>query len=168
MPDRIRNVLFLCTGNSARSIIAEAVLNHLSAGRFRAYSAGSHPRGEVHPMTLEVLAREGYSTEGLRSKSWQEFSGPDAPVMDFVFTVCDRAAKEPCPVWPGQPITAHWGFADPAAVEGTHTEQMRAFWQAEREISNRLRQFASLPVASLDRLALEHHVRDLGQDTSEV
>ena len=166
MTERIRNVLFLCTANSARSIIAEAVLTHLSGGRFRAFSAGSHPRGEVHPMALEVLEKAGYPVAGLNSKSWDAFSAEGAPEMDFVFTVCDKTAGASCPVWPGRPVTAHWGFADPAAVGGSHTEQLRAFWQAEREISNRIKQFVNLPVASLDRIALQHTVRDLGTGTS--
>lgn len=166
MTERIRNVLFLCTANSARSIIAEAVLTHLSGGRFRAFSAGSHPRGEVHPMALEVLEKAGYPVAGLNSKSWDAFTAEGAPEMDFVFTVCDKAAGASCPVWPGRPVTAHWGFADPAAVGGSHTEQLRAFWQAEREISNRIKQFVNLPVASLDRIALQHTVRDLGAGTS--
>ena len=166
MSDRIFNVLFLCTANSARSIIAEAVLTHLSGGRFRAFSAGSHPRGEVHPMALEVLEKAGYPVAGLNSKSWDAFTAEGAPEMDFVFTVCDKAAGASCPVWPGRPVTAHWGFADPAAVGGSHTEQLRAFWQAEREISNRIKQFVNLPVASLDRIALQHTVRDLGTGTS--
>ncbi|MCB1963623.1 MAG: arsenate reductase ArsC [Rhodocyclaceae bacterium] len=166
MTERIRNVLFLCTANSARSIIAEAVLTHLSGGRFRAFSAGSHPRGEVHPMALEVLEKAGYPVAGLNSKSWDAFTAEGAPEMDFVFTVCDKAAGASCPVWPGRPVTAHWGFADPAAVGGSHTEQLRAFWQAEREISNRIKQFVNLPVASLDRIALQHTVRDLGTGTS--
>ena len=166
MTERIRNVLFLCTANSARSIIAEAVLTHLSGGRFRAFSAGSHPRGEVHPMALEVLEKAGYPVAGLNSKSWDAFTAEGAPEMDFVFTVCDKAAGASCPVWPGRPVTAHWRFADPAAVGGSHTEQLRAFWQAEREISNRIKQFVNLPVASLDRIALQHTVRDLGTGTS--
>ena len=166
MTERIRNVLFLCTANSARSIIAEAVLTHLSGGRFRAFSAGRHQRGEVHPMALEVLEKAGYPVAGLNSKSWDAFTAEGAPEMDFVFTVCDKAAGASCPVWPGRPVTAHWGFADPAAVGGSHTEQLRAFWQAEREISNRIKQFVSLPVASLDRIALQHTVRDLGTGTS--
>ena len=166
MTERIRNVLFLCTANSARSIIAEAVLTHLSGGRFRAFSAGSHPRGEVHPMALEVLEKAGYPVAGLNSKSWDAFTAEGAPEMDFVFTVCDKAAGASCPVWPGRPVTAHWGFADPAAVGGSHTEQLRAFWQAEREISNRIKQFVNLPVASLDRIALQHTVRDLGAGAS--
>lgn len=162
MSDKIYNVLFICTGNSARSIIAEAVLNKLGAGRFHAFSAGSHPRGSVHPMTLRVLAEQGYETAALRSKGWDEFAGPGAQTMDFIFTVCDKAAGEVCPAWPGQPITAHWGFADPAAVEGDDAPQHRAFAQIEFEIATRLRHLMSLPIASLDRLSLQNELRALG------
>jgi arsenate reductase len=139
----MRNVLFLCTGNSARSIIAEALLNHVSAGRFRAFSAGSHPKGQVHPLALELLRRMQLPTSGLRSKSWDEFAATDAPRMDFVFTVCDNAANEVCPIWPGQPITAHWSIADPAAVEGTQEERERAFDLAYRDLDARIRNFVS-------------------------
>ncbi|WP_374515898.1 arsenate reductase ArsC [Niveibacterium sp.] len=162
MSDKSYNVLFICTGNSARSIIAEAVLNKLGDGRFHAFSAGSHPRGSVHPMTLRVLAEQGYETAALRSKGWDEFAGPGAPTMDFIFTVCDKAAGEGCPAWPGQPITAHWGFADPAAVEGDDAQQHRAFAQVEFEIATRLRHLMSLPIASLDRLSLQNELRALG------
>ncbi len=157
------NVLFLCTGNSARSIIAEVVLNELGKGRFTAYSAGSHPRGEVNPMALEVLQAQGYDTSSLSSKGWELFARPEAPVMDFVFTVCDQAAGEVCPVWPGQPVTAHWGFADPAAVEGDRERRLRAFRLAQNQIVNRIRLFASLPIDRLDRLALKHEVEAIGR-----
>jgi arsenate reductase len=162
MTDRIYNVLFICTGNSARSILAEAVMNHLGRGRFRAYSAGSFPRGEVHPMTLEVLRSEGYDVSTLRSKSWDEFSGVDAPKMDFIFTVCDRAAGESCPAWPGQPITAHWGFPDPAAVTGSHDEVFKAFANIEFQIATRIRLFLSLPIDKIDSLSLQTQLRELG------
>src|SRR5579872_782766 len=147
------NVLFLCTGNSARSILAEALLNYWGKGRFLAYSAGSHPKGEVHPLALEVLRRGHLPTEGLRSKSWDDFATPDAPPLDFVFTVCDRAAQEVCPFWPGQPMTAHWGIKDPAEVEGTLENRMRAFNTAFRELDNRIKIFTSLRLESLDRLS---------------
>jgi arsenate reductase (thioredoxin) len=158
---RVYNVLFLCTGNSSRSIIAESVLNRLGAGRFRTYSAGSFPKGAVHPYTLELLERHDYPTDNLRSKSWDEFAGPDAPRLDFVFTVCDAAAGEACPVWPGQPITANWPFPDPAAVVGTEDERRRAFAETLRMLTNRIRLFVSLPIESLDRLSIENHLRDL-------
>lgn len=163
MNHKVYNVLFLCTGNSARSILAEAILNQLGQGQFRAYSAGSFPRGEVHPLTLEALEQAGFKRDGLRSKSWNEFAGQNAPTMDFVFTVCDQAAGEACPTWPGQPITAHWGFADPAAVQGNMDAQRRAFSKAFIEISNRLRTFLSLPLDKLDRNSLQHEVRELHQ-----
>lgn len=156
-------VLFLCTGNSARSILAEALLNRLGDGRFRAFSAGSHPRGEVHPLVLRLLEEAGFPVDGLRSKSWEEFAGPGAPALDFVFTVCDRAAGEACPVWPGQPVTAHWGVDDPAAVEGTELERLRAFRRAWIELERRIRAFASLRFDALDRLALEREVRSIGR-----
>jgi arsenate reductase len=140
------NVLFLCTGNSARSIMAEALLTHWGRGRFRAYSAGSHPKGQVHPLALETLERSHLSLEGARSKSWNEFSGPGAPAMDFVFTVCGNAAQETCPRWPGQPMTAHWGVDDPAAVEGSREEQVRAFNRALRELEARIKLFTGLPL----------------------
>lgn len=157
------NVLFLCTGNSARSILAEACLNREGRGRFTAYSAGSHPKGEVHPMAIELLKRGNYDTAGLRSKSWDEFAAAGAPKMDFVFTVCDSAAAEACPVWPGQPMTAHWGVPDPAAVEGTDTEKALAFADAYRMLNNRISIFVNLPITSLDRLALEKRLTDIGQ-----
>ncbi|WP_115669262.1 arsenate reductase ArsC [Ciceribacter selenitireducens] len=157
------NVLFLCTGNSARSILAEACLNREGRGRFTAYSAGSHPKGEVHPMAIDLLKRANYDTSGLRSKSWDEFAVPGAPKMDFVFTVCDSAAAEACPVWPGQPMTAHWGVPDPAAVEGTETEKALAFADAYRMLGNRISIFVNLPIASLDRLALQKRVSEIGK-----
>lgn len=157
------NVLFLCTGNSARSIIAEACLNREGRGRFTAYSAGSHPKGDVHPMAIELLKRANYETSGLRSKGWDEFAAPGAPKMDFVFTVCDQAAAEACPVWPGQPMTAHWGVPDPAAVEGTDTEKAIAFADTYRMLNHRISTFVNLPIASLDRLALQRRLTDIGQ-----
>lgn len=160
--DRVYNVLFLCTGNSARSILGEALLNHVEAGRFRAFSAGSTPKGQVHPMGLEVLADAGISIEGLRSKSWEEFAGPDAPTMDFVFTVCDSAAGEACPIWPGQPMTAHWGIEDPAAVEGPEFRQRAAFEDALRFMRNRIAAFASLPLETIDTIALGSKLRGIG------
>lgn len=155
------NVLFLCTGNSARSILAEAALNHDGGGRFRAWSAGSFPKGEVHPMAIEVLATAGYPVDGLRSKSWTEFAQPEAPPIDFVITVCDNAAGETCPVWPGRPITAHWGIEDPAAVEGD--EQRAAFVQALIYMRSRISLFLALSPENIDRLALEAGVRDIGR-----
>jgi protein-tyrosine-phosphatase len=157
------NVLFLCTGNSARSILAEACLNREGRGRFTAYSAGSHPKGEVHPMAIDLLKRANYDVSGLRSKSWDEFAVPGAPQMDFVFTVCDSAAAESCPVWPGQPMTAHWGVPDPAAVEGTDTEKALAFADTYRMLNNRISIFVNLPIASLDRLALQKRISDIGK-----
>ena len=156
------NVLFLCTGNSARSIIAEVLLNRIGCGRFRAFSAGSHPRGEVHPVTLKVLAEAGESTEGLRSKGWDELARPEAAPLDFVFTVCSKAAGEQCPVWPGQPMTAHWGIDDPAAVEGPEAERLRAFHRAYTDLQTRIRLFTSLRLELLDRLALQHEIRRIG------
>jgi protein-tyrosine-phosphatase len=161
--DHVYNVLFLCTGNSARSIFGEALLNHLGGGRFRGYSAGSHPRGEVHPLALEVLAEAGIPTEGLRSKSWDEFAGPDAPQMDFVFTVCDSAAGEACPIWPGHPMTAHWGIEDPAAVEGYDLRRKLAFQDAFRYMRNRVSAFVSLPIAGLDRVSLQTRLHGIGR-----
>ncbi len=158
-----RNVLFLCTGNSARSVMAEALLNHLGQGRFRAFSAGSRPKGELHPQTLEVLELSHLPTQGLRSKSWNEFAGPQAPRLDFVFTVCGSAAKEQCPFWPGHPMSAHWGVDDPAAVEGTLEERRRAFRRALRELDARIRLFVGLPIAALDRLALQEQLQAIGR-----
>ena len=163
MPDRVFNVLFLCTANSARSIIAESILRKDGRGRFRSFSAGSQPKGTVNPFALKVLERAEYPTEGLRSKSWKEFAGADAPVMDFVFTVCDSAAGEACPVWPGQPMTAHWGIEDPAMVEGTDLEKEAAFVKAQRYLKNRIVAFANLPLSSIDRLSLGTRLRDIGQ-----
>jgi arsenate reductase len=162
MTDRVFNVLFLCTGNSGRSILAEAILRKVGADRFNAYSAGSRPKGIVNPFALKELESLGYSTEGLRSKSWDEFSGPNAPVMDFVFTLCDNAARETCPVWPGQPITAHWGIEDPAAVEGTDIQKQAAFVLAARYIKNRISAFTSLPIKSLDKMSLNAKLREIG------
>ncbi|NMM37040.1 MAG: arsenate reductase ArsC [Glaciimonas sp.] len=166
MSDKIYNVLFLCTGNSARSIIAESILNQLGAGRFRAYSAGSHPRGEVHPLTLDLLQRHHYDVSTLRSKSWDEFAEPDAPKLDFVFTVCDQAAGEVCPFWPGQPMTAHWGFADPSQVEGDDATKHKAFNRTHLEITNRIRPLLSLPLDKLDRASLQKHLHEMGQSQS--
>jgi arsenate reductase len=165
--EKIYNTLFICTGNSARSIMAEAILNQFGKDRIRAYSAGSHPRGEVHPLTLKVLTERGYPVEGLRSKGWDEFARPDAPRMDFIFTVCDRAAGEACPAWPGQPITAHWGFADPVAVSGDPATQLKAFSNTQFQIATRIRTFLSLPLARIDRLSLQNQLRQMGQGRSE-
>jgi protein-tyrosine-phosphatase len=160
--DNAYSVLFLCTGNSARSIIAECVLNRLGAGRFHAHSAGSFPKGDVHPYAAELLRRQGYPVGHLRSKSWHEFaSGPD---LDFVFTVCDDAAGEVCPVWPGQPLTAHWGMRDPAAVEGTEAERRLAFADTLRMLTNRIGVLVSLPIRSLDRLSLQKRIEEIGRD----
>ncbi|RZK96846.1 MAG: arsenate reductase ArsC [Methylobacterium sp.] len=163
MPDRVYNVLFLCTGNSARSILAEAMLAKDGKGRFRSFSAGSQPKPEVNPMALQVLHESDYPTEGMHSKSWDEFAKPDAPVMDFVFTVCDNAAGEACPYWPGQPVTAHWGIEDPAAVEGSEIERKTAFVTAQRYLKNRISAFLALPMASLDQVSLSAKVREIGQ-----
>jgi protein-tyrosine-phosphatase len=158
------NVLFLCTGNSARSILAEAALNHLSRGdgRFRAFSAGSHPKGQVHPLALEVLKQNHIPTDGLRSKSWDEFERPDAPPLHFVVTVCDNAAAEVCPIWPGHPSTAHWGIPDPAAVEGTEDEKRKAFADALTVMKRRIDLFASLPLDKLNKLALQEQLKEIG------
>jgi protein-tyrosine-phosphatase len=160
-----KNVLFLCTGNSARSILAEAMMNTLSVsnGKFRAYSAGSHAKGKVNPFALELLRQTHISTAGLRSKSWDEFAKPDAPAMDFVITVCDQAAGEQCPFWPGQPVTAHWGMPDPAEVEGTEDQKRRAFSETANMLRRRIELLASLPFEKLDRLALQGKVRDIGK-----
>jgi arsenate reductase (thioredoxin) len=167
MPDKVFNVLFLCTGNSARSIMAEAILQREATGKFKAFSAGSMPRGEVHPFARELLQNLNYNVSRFRSKSWDEFAGPDAPVMDFVFTVCDEAANEVCPVWPGQPMTAHWGQSDPAAVEGSDVEKRVAFNEAYRMLKNRISIFVNLPMASLDRLSLKGHLDKIGQSEGE-
>ncbi|MGX1309539.1 arsenate reductase [Amorphus suaedae] len=163
MTDTPMNVLFLCTGNSARSILAESILNRDGASRFRAYSAGSQPKGAVHPYALELLERLNFPTEGLRSKSWSEFAEPGAPAMDFVFTVCDQAAAESCPVWPGQPMTAHWGIPDPAAAEGTEAERRLAFADAFRMLNARISLFLALPMASLDQLSLQRQLDRIGK-----
>ncbi|MGE0742080.1 MAG: arsenate reductase ArsC [Hyphomonadaceae bacterium] len=157
------NVLFLCTGNSARSIIAEAVLARLGAGKFRAFSAGSQPKGQVHPEALRLLRRLNFNTDNARSKSWDEFAGADAPPLDFVITVCDNAAGEVCPAWPGQPMTAHWGVPDPAAVEGTDVQVAQAFADAYGRLSNRIAIFAALPFEGLDRLSLQNRLNDIGR-----
>lgn len=163
MDDKVFNVLFLCTGNSARSILAEGLLNELGRGRFRAYSAGSHPKGTVHPLALRELQTLRIPTDGFRSKAWDEFAAPSAPVMDFVFTVCDQAAGEVCPVWPGQPMTAHWGMPDPAAVDGSDEVKARAFRDAAVTLKRRIELLTALPMAALDRLAIQTQVRDIGQ-----
>jgi protein-tyrosine-phosphatase len=157
------NVLFLCTGNSARSVFAESLINRWGQGRFRGYSAGSHPKGEVHPLTLEILRRFNFPTEGLRSKDWNEFATSDAPKMDFVFTVCDKAAAESCPIWPGQPMTAHWGVPDPVAAQGDEVTRMDAFRTAFRELENRIKIFVSLPFDSLDSLRLQQELDAIGR-----
>jgi arsenate reductase len=162
------NVLFLCTGNSARSILAESILNHWGEGRFRGFSAGSHPRGAIHPCALKLLHSLELPTEGLRSKSWDEFATADAPIMDFVFTVCDQAAGESCPVWPGQPITAHWGMPDPAAVTASDVSQWQAFGDTFRALENRIKIFVALPVASPDRLSLARQVQAIGRLRPDV
>ncbi|MEO8019384.1 MAG: arsenate reductase ArsC [Pseudomonadota bacterium] len=163
MTDRPYNVLILCTGNSARSILAEALINHWGRGRFVGYSAGSSPKGTVHPIALELLKHMKLATDGMRSKSWDEFAKPGAPTLDFVFTVCDNAAAEACPVWPGQPMTAHWGVADPAAVEGSDTDKWIAFRQTFRELESRIKIFTSLPIESLDRVKLQERLREIGK-----
>ncbi len=163
MANRIYNVLFLCTGNSARSILAESILSKEGAGRFRTFSAGSYPKGAVHPLALKVLAALDYPHDGFRSKSWDEFAVDGAPVMDFIFTVCDNAAGEACPVWPGHPMTAHWGIEDPAAVEGSDIEKERAFSDAARYMKSRVSAFINLPLASIDKMALGTRLRDIGQ-----
>jgi arsenate reductase (thioredoxin) len=157
------NVLFLCTGNSARSIMAEAILNKVGAGKFRAFSAGSHPKSHVHPEAVRLLQSLGYDTSAFRSKSWSEFADPGAPIMDFVFTVCDNAAGETCPLWPGQPMTAHWGVPDPAAATGNPAEIALAFKHAYRMLNQRIGVFASLPLRSLDHLTLQRKLRDIGR-----
>lgn len=157
------NVLFLCTGNSARSIMAEAILNRDGMGRFNAFSAGSHPKGEVHPYTIELLRKLNYSTTDLHSKSWNELTKDGAPQLDFVFTVCDDAANELCPIWPGQPMTAHWGVPDPAKATGNEAERHLSFADAYRMLNNRIRIFVSLPIASLNRLSLQKKLADIGK-----
>lgn len=162
MTDKIYNVLFLCTGNSARSILAESILQQEGRGRFKAYSAGSQPKGDVNPYALKELAALGYPSTGFSSKSWDVFAEPGAPQMDFIFTVCDSAAGEACPVWIGHPMTAHWGVEDPAAVTGSEAEIQRAFAQAARYLKNRITAFLSLPLQSIDRIALETRLRQIG------
>jgi arsenate reductase (thioredoxin) len=161
--DQLFNVLFLCTGNSARSIIAEAVLNKRGAGTFRAYSAGSQPKGQVHPETIRLLQGLGYDTSGFRSKSWNEFAKPGAPALDFAFTVCDNAAGETCPVWPGQPMTAHWGIPDPAEAKGNAAEIALAFKDAYRMMFQRIGIFTALPLRALDRMSLQSKLKDIGR-----
>ena len=163
MSDPVFNVLFLCTGNTARSILAESILRKEGAGRFHAFSAGSQPKGVVNPFALKVLERLDYPTDGLRSKSWSEYAVTGAPIMDFVFTVCDNAAGETCPVWPGQPMTAHWGIEDPAAVEGTNIEKEAAFVAAFRQLKNRIAAFTQLPLAKLDKMSLGTRLREIGR-----
>ncbi|MGH8173927.1 MAG: arsenate reductase ArsC [Rhodanobacteraceae bacterium] len=165
MSEPTYNVLFLCTGNSARSILAEAILNHVAnrGGRFRAYSAGSFPKAEPNPFALELLRKNHIATDGLRSKPWDEFAGPAAPKLDFVFTVCDQAAGEACPVWPGQPMTAHWGVFDPASVEGSGDDKRRAFFEAYVALRRRIELFTSLPITSLDKIALQERLREIGK-----
>ena len=160
---RTFNVLFLCTGNSARSILGEVIASNAGQGRLVGYSAGSHPKGEIHPLALDLLRQMNLPTEGLRSKAWDEFALPGAPQMDFIFTVCDSAAGEACPVWPGHPMTAHWGLPDPAAVEGPEIERRRAFRQTFAALENRIKLFASLPFESLDRLSLQNHIDAIGR-----
>ena len=163
MSSRRLNVLFLCTGNSARSILAEAFLNSASGGRFRGYSAGSHPAGKVNPFALELLAKHRLTTEGLRSKNWDEFAKAGAPEMHFIFTVCDSAAGETCPIWPGHPVTAHWGVPDPAAVQGSDDEKRKAFLDAFRQLSTRIRLFINLPFERLERAALKKTLDEIGR-----
>ena len=163
MTSKPLNVLFLCTGNSARSILAESVLNHVGAGRFRAFSAGSHPNGTVNPYAIELLKKNNLPVDGVRSKSWDEFARPDSPVMDFVFTVCDQAAGEVCPFWPGQPMTAHWGVEDPAGVEGDDETKRRAFLAAYTQLRRRIELFTNLPMATLDRMGLKTQLDDIGR-----
>ena len=164
MTDHVFNVLFLCTGNSARSIMAEAILAKEGAGRFQAFSAGSFPKGEVHPSAIALLKNMDYETDVFRSKSWDEFSGPNAPKIDFVFTVCNNAASEPCPIWPVHPMTAHWGIPDPAAVEGTEAEKTLAFADAYRMLNKRIEVFVNLPIQSLDKMSLKHRLDEIGQE----
>jgi protein-tyrosine-phosphatase len=161
--NKVYNVLFICTGNSARSILAEALMNHYGQGRFKAYSAGSHPKGEVNPLALEELKKLRLPADGYRSKGWEEFAQPDSPPLDFVFTVCDNAAGEVCPTWPGQPMTAHWGVADPAAVEGDDEQKRIAFRDAAVQLGRRIQLMLALPMQSLDAMSLQHELRDIGQ-----
>lgn len=165
---KIFNVLFLCTGNSARSILAECIVDSMGSGRFKGYSAGSDPKGEVHPFALDLLRKLNHPTETLRSKSWNEFAGPDALLLDFVFTVCGNAAREVCPVWPGQPVSAHWGLPDPAAATGTDAERRFAFADAHRMLSNRISIFVNLPFRTIDRLSLQTLLADIGKTMPET
>jgi len=167
MSDKVFNVLFLCTHNSARSVIAECVLDRLGRGKFQAFSAGSAPRGEVHPYALDLLRELNYDTSALRSKSWDEFAGPDAPELDFVFTVCDNAANEVCPVWPGQPMTAHWGLPDPSSATGTEAERRYAFADTHRMLFQRIGIFTNLPFESLDKLSLKQRLDDIGHTSAD-
>jgi protein-tyrosine-phosphatase len=167
MAERPFNVLFLCTGNSARSILAEQLIDHWGRGRFKGFSAGSHPKGKVHPIALELLQQMRLPTEGLRSKSWDEFAAPGAAPLDFVFTVCDNAAGEVCPYWPGQPMTAHWGVEDPAAVEGSDADRWLAFRKAFKELESRIKIFTSLPIRSLDRIKLQERIEAIGRSHAE-
>lgn len=168
LPPRPYNVLFLCTGNSARSILGEAILNKVGEGKFVAYSAGSQPKGAVHPQALALLNRLGFTTEGLRSKSWDEFAKPDAPILDFVFTVCDNAANEVCPIWPGHPMTAHWGVPDPAVARGTEAEVAKTFREVFLLLQRRIELFANLPVQSLDRMSLKRRIDEIGETRDEA
>ena len=168
MSDRPFNILFLCTGNSARSIMAEAILNRIGQGKFRAFSAGSHPKSQVNPSTIQLLKSLNYDTSGFRSKSWAEFAKPGAPPLDFVFTVCDNAAGETCPVWPGQPMTAHWGVPDPAEARGSEAEIALAFKDAYRMLAQRIGIFTALPIRSLDKLSLQKKLREIGRVTDTV
>ena len=163
MAGKVYNILFLCTGNSARSILAESLLNHWGRGKFRGFSAGSFPKGQVHPMAMELLVRMNLPTEDLRSKSWDEFAMPGSPQLDFIVTVCDNAAGEVCPVWPGKPVTAHWGIADPAAADGTDADKDFAFRTALKELEGRIKLLIDLPVASLDRMKLQESLRAIGK-----
>jgi len=163
MADRVFNVLFLCTGNSARSILAEAILNRAAKGRFRAYSAGSQPKGEVNRFAIELLQSQGFDLSGLRSKSWDEFASPGAPHLDFVFTVCGNAAGEACPIWPGQPVTAHWGIEDPAATEGSDEDERRAFSTAFKLLQHRISLFTNLPFGTLDAIAIKRELDGIGR-----
>ena len=168
MSEKVFNVLFLCTGNSARSIIGEAVLNRVGGGQFKGFSAGSFPKGEVHPMALHLLEKQNYDISQFRSKDWDEFSGPEAPQMDFVFTVCDNAANEACPVWPGQPMNAHWGLPDPAAVTSSEVDQHIAFADTLRMLTQRIEIFVNLPIATLDKLVLQKQLNEIGIESSPI
>ncbi len=168
MSDRVYYVLFLCTHNSARSVIAECIINRLGIGKFKGYSAGSEPRGSIHPYALDLLRKQNYPVEDLRSKSWDEFAAPGAPELDFVFTVCDQAAQEVCPIWTGQPMTAHWGLPDPSAAEGTEAEKRFAFADTFRMLYQRIGIFVNLPIASLDRLALQKRLEEIGTTSTDI